>query len=198
MALSQSPSVSRCVGVVFLRRTVRFLLRVWFFWSTCRGCWHSVPLVAASVSRLHQRWIVMLVVNMSCKWEVFCCQRFGAVVFFFSCSGCNCSGLYDFKNYYIMTSSCKLSNWGFLRTWYERKTWLAGCEAASTLFCYTGTLFRPRQTPRHGQLQESPTCILFQKRSRNTSPLRPTWTAVWSFLRLGGWTSQRSWKRATD
>ena len=40
-------------------------------------------------------------------------------------------------------SNKKSYNRGFSRSWYERKTFLAGCEAANALFCYPCTLFHP-------------------------------------------------------
>ena len=43
----------------------------------------------------------------------------------------------------VSTKGGKSYNRGFSRSWYERKTWLAGCEAANALFCYTCTLFHP-------------------------------------------------------
>ncbi|CAK6975901.1 interferon-induced protein 44-like [Scomber scombrus] len=43
----------------------------------------------------------------------------------------------------VSTKGGKSYNQGFSRSWYERKTWLAGCEAANALFCYTCTLFHP-------------------------------------------------------
>lgn len=32
---------------------------------------------------------------------------------------------------------------GFSTTWYERKSWLAGCEEATAVFCYPCLLFHP-------------------------------------------------------
>lgn len=43
----------------------------------------------------------------------------------------------------VTTKGEKLYNRGFSRGWYERKTWLAGCEVANALFCYPCILFHP-------------------------------------------------------
>jgi len=32
--------------------------------------------------------------------------------------------------------------WSFCRSWFNRKTWLAGCGAANALFCFPCILFR--------------------------------------------------------
>lgn len=43
----------------------------------------------------------------------------------------------------VSSKAGKTYNRGFLRSWYERKTWLAGCDAANALFCFPCVLFHP-------------------------------------------------------
>ncbi|XP_063745024.1 zinc finger MYM-type protein 1-like [Eleginops maclovinus] len=43
----------------------------------------------------------------------------------------------------VSTKAGKTYSRGFSRSWYERKTWLAGCEVANALFCYPCVLIHP-------------------------------------------------------
>ena len=43
----------------------------------------------------------------------------------------------------VSTKGGKSYNWGFPWSCYDQETWLAGCEATNSLFCYTCTLFHP-------------------------------------------------------
>ena len=43
----------------------------------------------------------------------------------------------------VATKKGKSYTRGFLKNWYQRKSWLAGCEVANAVFCYPCLLFHP-------------------------------------------------------
>ena len=43
----------------------------------------------------------------------------------------------------VSTKGGKSYTRGFSKNWYERKTWLAGCDVAIAVFCYPCLLFHP-------------------------------------------------------
>ena len=82
----------------------------------------------------------------------------------------------------ISTKGGKSYNRGFSRSWYELKTWLAGCETANALFCYPWTLLHPDGSMADATAWTTTGVTdmhyLGRKRSRNMSHLRPIWTCL--------------------
>src|SRR4029434_8004128 len=46
----------------------------------------------------------------------------------------------------VATKNGKSYTRGFSKNWYQRKSWLAGCEVANAVFCYPCLLFHPEGT----------------------------------------------------
>lgn len=87
---------------------------------------------------------------------------------------------------------------GFSRTWYLRKTWLAGCKVTNALFCYPVYSFTlaPARTPP-GQPRVSLICIIYRSGWGNTKRRWRTSIAAWNSRASEESTSQSSWMCAT-